>query len=151
MSLGHGLSLVAGLSQGTGLQWQAAIGTAGLIVGPFISAPVITINNPGNESPSVRVTLGATVVAGDVLDLEYQTDSDFDNPSTLLHTLSAGDISTGYYDFSVGSLSDGTWYFQARAERGANVSPWSATVSDDITGGGMTGQPIGMLLALTYA
>ncbi len=89
-------------------------------------------------TPTFRVTV--TGSADDISYLEYDDNAGFTSPVQVQTILTAGILSTGYYDYTATTLDVATWYVRVRQGRTHPTgtvlySAWSSSASQTLTGG----------------
>lgn len=90
-------------------------------------APILTWITPSSDNtPDFNIDFSAiSVVAGNVITLQIDTDPLFSAPTTTTHTLTAPEILAGTFTMSSGALADGTYYARAKI----TGTSWSNTVT----------------------
>lgn len=135
--------------------WLAlgACSSSAALFGVALTAPTLDWDDEtADATPDFTIDFGPEAISGDVIRVQYDTDSGFSAPTEATDTLDSTEIAAGLISLALSSLSNGTYYVRARIERGGSYSDWSNTETITIAvGGGTAGEAIGLLLALTKA
>lgn len=98
------------------------------------TTPVLALlTSSQTAKPQFSLLTDVSAAKDDVLRLRYSTDSSFGSFVDLEMTLGYLSVSTADVLSAITALSDATYYFKAKHERGSDVSDWSNTVTATIT------------------
>lgn len=95
-----------------------------------LSPPFLSSDTADTATTKViTIAFGPDVSAGDVLDLEYSSNSDMSSATTATYTVLPADELLGSYDWSVAGQNIGTRYFRVRNTRGVVDGAYSDILS----------------------
>lgn len=98
------------------------------------AAPTLAwITAPSVSTPGFNIDFDDSVVAGDVVTVQYASNPAFISPSQTTHAITAPEIASGQINLSIGALANGTYYVRANITHGVHVSAWSNTVTITIS------------------
>ncbi|MGW1422683.1 hypothetical protein ACWAT4_21515 [Bradyrhizobium manausense] len=123
-------------------------GLGGVGNSPVGPAPTLTLTSPTtNNRPTFNFTSTDIIVVGDVISIQYATNSAFSSASQQDHTVTSTEAIAQSISLSLPSLADGSYWFRAKINSGL----WSNTQSETIDAAPTLTNPTGIQTGNTTA